>query len=87
MHQEQFGVQYLAQGHFDLQNPIRTRLDGNVHLWLYYIKQRTFGGWTYKDNEPPRCEQGLNLRGETPLDFKSNALTTRPSQLVPLGLL
>ena len=32
MHQEQFGVQYLAQGHFDLQNPIRTRLDGNVHL-------------------------------------------------------
>ena len=29
-----------------------------------------------------RCEQGLNLRGETPLDFKSNALTTRPSQLV-----
>ena len=29
-----------------------------------------------------RCEQGSNLRGETPLDFKSNALTTRPSQLV-----
>ncbi len=28
-----------------------------------------------------RCEQGLNLRGETPLDFESNALTTRPSQL------
>lgn len=28
-----------------------------------------------------RCEQGSNLRGETPLDFKSNALTTRPSQL------
>ena len=27
-----------------------------------------------------RCEQGSNLRGETPLDFKSNALTTRPSQ-------
>ena len=27
-----------------------------------------------------RCEQGLNLRGETPLDFESNALTTRPSQ-------
>jgi hypothetical protein len=24
----------------------------------------------------------LNLRGETPLDFKSNALTTRPNQLV-----
>ena len=31
-----------------------------------------------------RCEQGSNLRGETPLDFKSNALTTRPSQHVEL---
>ena len=28
-----------------------------------------------------RCEQDSNLRGESPLDFKSNALTTRPSQL------
>ena len=27
-----------------------------------------------------RCEQDLNLRGKIPLDFKSNALTTRPSQ-------
>ena len=27
-----------------------------------------------------RCEQDSNLRGGTPLDFKSNALTTRPSQ-------
>ena len=26
-----------------------------------------------------RSEQGSNLRGETPLDFESNALTTRPS--------
>ena len=29
-----------------------------------------------------RCEQGSNLRGETPLDFKSNTLTTRSSQLI-----
>ena len=29
-----------------------------------------------------RCEQDSNLRGKTPLDFKSNALTTRPSQLL-----
>ena len=28
-----------------------------------------------------RCEQDSNLRGETPLDFESNALTSRPSQL------
>ncbi|CAH3034658.1 unnamed protein product, partial [Porites lobata] len=27
-----------------------------------------------------RCEQDSNLRGDTPLDFESNALTTRPSQ-------
>lgn len=27
-----------------------------------------------------RCEQDLNLRGYTPLDFKSNAFTARPSQ-------
>ena len=32
--------------------------------------------------EKERCLQDLNLRGETPLDFKSNALTTRPKQLV-----
>ena len=31
-----------------------------------------------------RCEQDSNLRGETPLDFKSNSLTTRPSQLMNL---
>ena len=31
-----------------------------------------------------RCEQGSNLRGETPLDFESNALTTRPSQHIKL---
>ena len=31
-----------------------------------------------------RCLQDLNLRGETPLDFKSNALTTRPKQLANL---
>ena len=28
-----------------------------------------------------RCEQGSNLCGKIQLDFKSNALTTRPSQL------
>lgn len=31
-----------------------------------------------------RCEQDLNLRRETPLDFKSNAFTTRPSQQLAL---
>ena len=31
--------------------------------------------------EKLRCEQGSNLCGNIPLDFESNALTTRPSQL------
>ena len=34
-----------------------------------------------------RCRQDSNLRGETPLDFKSNALTTRPRQLVKCSAL
>ena len=34
-----------------------------------------------------RCEQGSNLRGKIPLDFKSNALTTRPSQHFKFTLL
>ena len=38
--------------------------------------------YTFLQKEYLRCEQDSNLRGETPLDFKSNALTTRPSQLV-----
>ena len=29
-----------------------------------------------------RCGQDSNLRGETPMDFKSIALTTRPPQLL-----
>ena len=32
-----------------------------------------------------RCEQGSDLRGNIPRDFKSNALTTRPSQLKELS--
>ena len=31
-----------------------------------------------------RSRQDSNLRGETPLDFKSNALTTRPRMLIAL---
>ena len=34
--------------------------------------------WTWK--AAYRCWQGLNLRGETPMDFKSIALTTRPQK-------
>lgn len=32
-----------------------------------------------------RCEQDLNLRGNNPLGFEPNALTTRPSQLAMQG--
>ena len=36
--------------------------------------------WREKVKEVHRCEQDSNLRGKIPLDFESNALTTRPSQ-------
>ena len=39
-------------------------------------------GWFGKKQKRIRCEQDSNLRGNIPLDFKSNALTTRPSQLI-----
>ena len=38
------------------------------------------GLWDQGEKNRLRCEQDSNLRGETPLDFESNALTTRPSQ-------
>ena len=47
--------------------------------WLPYVclSRNKIGSEVKKE----RCLQDLNLRGETPLDFKSNALTTRPKQL------
>ena len=35
----------------------------------------------YKQTKLFRRRQGSNLRGQCPLDFKSNALTTRPRLL------
>ena len=40
-----------------------------------------------KDEKKFRCEQGSNLRGKIPMDFKSIALTTRPSQLLTMARL
>ena len=40
-----------------------------VLVWLIYLSKCC------------RSWQGSNLRGQSPLDFKSNALTTRPQQL------
>ena len=56
----------LDQSH-DLQ-----KLNGCVHLKISHI-----------NNECINCRswQGSNLRGQSPLDFKSNALTTRPQLL------
>ena len=41
---------------------------------------RQLDSWS-PENVTGRCEQDSNLRGNIPLDFESNALTTRPSQL------
>ena len=46
-----------------------------IIIWRYLLE---IGEKKIKVNRF-RSEQGSNLRGETPLDFKSNALTTRPS--------
>ena len=48
-----------------------------------------FQGWLtdrkqFKLSKDYRSWQGSNLRGQSPLDFKSNALTTRPQLLHPL---
>ena len=49
-------------------------------IWIRLCKTHDFGG-KKTCCQKFRCEQGSNLRGKIPLDFKSNALTTRPSQL------
>ena len=46
----------------------------------YLREYNTIEGEKKRKKENYRCEQGSNLRGKIPLDFKSNALTTRPSQ-------
>ena len=50
-----------------------------LDAWLFFPKLVLF------NTKRSRCEQDSNLRGKIPLDFKSNALTTRPSQLVQLS--
>ena len=45
---------------------------------IFGRKKMTF----FKRKKKLRCEQGSNLCGNIPLDFESNALTTRPSQQV-----
>ena len=59
----------------------RLRPFESCHPCSWYASKLTWKNtWVSKKIE--RCEQGSNLRGKIPLDFKSNALTTRPSQLL-----
>jgi hypothetical protein len=57
----------------------RTLLKENVMLSLFHVWRQKFFFLAGKNNF--RSRQDSNLRGETPLDFKSNALTTRPRLL------
>ena len=77
-------------------NALSTRPSQLVQLsWVRYVQPRRFNGTTWRiaffpklvlfNTKRYRCEQDSNLRGKIPLDFKSNALTTRPSQLVQLS--
>ena len=68
----------------DNKHPVNIRA-----CYLQVLKSSHLSEWgkqcpTLDDNlryfKSSRCEQGLNLRGKIPLDFESNALTTRPSQ-------
>ena len=43
------------------------------------VSQKSSDSDKSKRNEKIRNEQGSNLRGQSPLDFKSNSLTTRTS--------
>ena len=47
----------------------------SVKLWYGCSK----AGYQQEFRKKIRTEQDLNLRGQSPLDFESNALTTRPS--------
>ena len=65
-----------------------TRITSWISLICSSPASSLHGNWKdmeKKKEEKERCEQDSNLRGETPLDFKSNALTTRPSQLTWLN--
>ena len=46
---------------------------GGKCFWFHYV--------LLKNQNKSRSWQGSNLRGQSPLDFKSNALTTRPQLL------
>ncbi len=50
------------------------------HLFSMFLIMVFFHSFAREMMQNIRCEQGSNLRGKIPLDFKSNALTTRPSQ-------
>ncbi|CAH3195370.1 unnamed protein product, partial [Porites evermanni] len=59
-----------------LKNGDKSRISWNSSLTI----GSPYQVGTLKSKNDYRCEQDSNLRGGTPLDFKSNALTTRPSQ-------
>ena len=57
------------------------KIDDHANVFqLYFISMQTYFKEMFE--KIIRSRQGSNLRGETPLDFKSNALTTRPRLLV-----
>ena len=46
-----------------------------------YDQVKSISYWKGKEKKIGRTEQDSNLRGQSPLDFESNALTSRPSVL------
>ena len=49
-----------------------------MNLFIHSQERQNFCGEFDIKDKKFRNRQGSNLRGHSPLDFKSNALTTRP---------
>ena len=80
--QESIGIKYLKTFYIRLNKltkqhgkiNVKTKLEEiDMILAIFYFPAKN------KENNF-RCGQDSNLRGNCPLDFKSNALTTRPPQ-------
>ena len=66
------GRGYVLCANDDLLNLIRFKYIHCHVSFTFFVKKSKCS------KNDHRCEQDSNLRGDTPLDFESNALTTRP---------
>ena len=76
-------VERFELSHPEISRPKRDALDRSAKLTKNVVcKIRTYT--SARPTRRKRCGQDSNLRGQSPKDFKSFALTTRPPQLYSL---